>query len=68
MIEGGQMTIEHATAIVDADGQGSSTTIQDRTPAMGVGQAHDAATSIRQDAFPSPAPVFCRKINYILRD
>jgi hypothetical protein len=62
MIEDRQVAIENAAVIIDADGLESLATIQDRTQAVGDGQADDAATSIRQDAFPSPAP------STILRD
>jgi integrase len=58
MIEDGQVTIEHATAIVDVNGEESLETIHDRTQAVEDGQADDAATNIMQDAFPSPAPSF----------
>ncbi|MBS3931204.1 MAG: hypothetical protein KGZ65_08210 [Sphingomonadales bacterium] len=58
MIEDGSDTILDADAIIDVGSGGSLATIQDCTQAVGDGQADDAATSIRQDAIPSPAPVF----------
>ena len=58
MIEDGSDTILGADAIIDADGEGSLATIQDRTRAVRDGQADDAVTDRRQDEFPSPAPVF----------
>ncbi|MEY4271049.1 MAG: hypothetical protein RLZZ58_2265 [Pseudomonadota bacterium] len=58
MIEDGQVAIDNAAVIIRADGSESLETIHDRTQAVEDGQADDAATSIRQDAFPSPAPVF----------